>query len=108
MPRGSTSRGRCYRRPVPLIRRQRDDARHADSLRGARFRLDVSDQRDDLLADERLLLEQRVRETVEGGAMLLEEADGFGVRAVGEPRLFLVAETLRLLRERVVVGPHRA
>ena len=38
--------------------------------------------------------------------MLREQADGLAVGVVGEPRLLGVAQALRLLRQRVIVGPH--
>ena len=57
---------------------------------------------------KRLLLEQRDRDAVERSAVLLDQADGLGVRVVGEARLLVVAQALRLLRERVVVRAQRA
>ena len=63
--------------------------------------------RDHLVADERLLLEQRPREAVESGPMLGDQADRLHVGVVGEAGLLLVAHALGLLGQRVVVGAHR-
>src|SRR5215470_2851661 len=82
--------------------RQRNDA--ADGLARARLGLDVGQEREHLRADERLLLEQRLGEAVERDAVLRDQPHGLLVGVVGEPRLFLVADPLRLLGERVVVG----
>src|SRR5919108_2005229 len=75
---------------------------------GPRLGLDVGDAGEDLVADERLLLEQRIGEAVERGTVLREQADGLVVGTVGQTRLLHVAQPLRLLGERVVVGAHRA
>src|SRR5918999_4966660 len=91
-----------FRRVAP----QRDDS--ADGLAGSRLRLDVGEQSAHLVADERFLLEQSVREAVEPGAMLRDQPHSLGVRAVGETCLLEVAHLLRLLGERVVIGTHRA
>src|SRR5919197_3625507 len=79
----------------------------SDRLARAGLGLDVGEEPLDLVADERLLLEQRRREAVERAAVLGQQADRLVVRLVGEPSLLLVAEALRLLRERVAVGAHR-
>src|SRR3712207_2961479 len=99
-PRGSDVEG-------ALLGRQRDDADRADGLARARLRLHVREQRLDLLANERLLLEERVRDPVERRAVLRDEAQRLGVRLVREAGLLGVARLLRLLRERVVVRAHR-
>ena len=58
----------------------------------------------ELLPVERLLLQERTGEAVERGAMLREQPDRLVVRRVGEQGLFGVAEPLRLLGQRIVVG----
>src|SRR5919108_760468 len=84
---------------------ERDDAAHG--LAGTGLRLHVREQREHLVADERLLFEEGPGEAVERHTVLRDQTDGLLVRAVGQPRLLLVAHPLRLLGERVVVGPHR-
>ncbi len=57
------------------------------------------------IANERLLLEQRLAQSIERRAMLLDQPHGLRVSLVGEPRLFVVPNALGLLRERIVVRP---
>src|SRR5437588_11258769 len=85
-----------------------DRARDADRLGRPRLRVDVRQHRNDFLADERLLLEERHSETVERCAVLLQQPQSLGVRRVGEQGMLAVAQPLRLLRQRVVVGAQRA
>ena len=68
----------AVRRPRALVRERRDPdgARRAHGLRGMRLRLDVAQQRKHLIADERLLLQQRLREPVERRAVLLGQPNG--------------------------------
>ena len=68
---------------------------------------DVGEHRLHLVANERFLLEERVREPVERGAVLRDQPDRLLVGVVGQAGLLLVAQPLRLLGERVVVGAHR-
>src|SRR5438093_160786 len=98
LPAGSSPRA-----GLALVQRPDD----ADRLGGARLGLDVAEDREQLVARERLLLEQRVRDAVEERAMLRDQPNRLTVRLVGEPRLLLVAHAFRLLREGVVVGADR-
>src|SRR5262249_12996389 len=99
--------GGTYRRvPAPDPERlERLDG--ADGFGSVRLARDRGEQLAQLGAGERLLLQQRVGDAVEQGAVLREEPDRLGVGVVCQPALFGVAEALRLLRQRVVVGPHR-
>src|SRR5687768_30937 len=69
----------------------------ADGLRGLRLRLDVGEERLELRAVERLLLEQRLGDPVERVSVLQEKPLRLVVRLVGQSRLLRVAQTLRLL-----------
>src|SRR5207237_991998 len=95
------------REPLRGVLRRRDDLRHADRLGRPRLRFDAGEELDHLVADEGLLLEQQAGQPVERAAVLLEQANGLGVRGVGETSLLLVAQTLRGLRQGVVVGAQR-
>src|SRR4029450_2719146 len=90
-----------------LVRAQRHNLRHADEVARARLDSGVGEQALDLLAYERLLLEQRVGHAIERGAVLAQQPYGLGERMVGESRLLAVAQPLRLLGQRVVVRAHR-
>ncbi len=59
-------------------------------------------------AVEGLLLEQELREAVERGAVLREQAERLLIGVVGQACLLLVSHLLRDLGEGVVVGAHRA
>src|SRR5919198_3605188 len=104
----------CTERPSPvrssprwptLVIGELDHA--ADGFAGVRLRLDARQQLLELRPHERLLLEQRVGELVERPAVFGEEAERLRESVVTQPRLLLVAQALRVLRERVVVRAHR-
>ena len=73
---------------------ERDDARRADGLRRAGSRLDIRQQLQNFLPDERLFVQERVRDPVERSAVLLEQALGSAdLRAgTGDAALALEAE----------------
>src|SRR6266542_5816313 len=101
---------RASTRPMvlTLVRRQRHYyLRHADEVARSRLHSRVGEEALDLVAHERLLLEQRARDTVERRAVLAQQAHGLGEGVIRETRLLAVAEPLRLLRQRVVVRAHR-
>ena len=85
-----------------------DGARRADALGGVRLGLHVGEQRLQLGPVQGLLLEQLRRDAVEGAPVLGDEPDGLRVGLIRQARLLVVAEALRLLGQRVVVGPQRA
>src|SRR6266545_1935661 len=60
-----------------------------DRVAGARLGLEIREQREHLVADEGLLLQEALREAVESGAMLGDQAHGLEVRVVGETRLLV-------------------
>src|ERR687887_846276 len=103
--RERTSTLRSYPRGPTLVIGELDHA--ADGFAGVRLRLDACQQLLELRPHERLLLEQRVGELVERPAVFGEEAERLREGVVTQPRLLLVAEALRVLRERVVVRAHR-
>src|SRR5262245_28103134 len=79
----------------------------ADRLRGTRLGVHVPEEGFELRTVERLTLEQRLCHPVERGSMLLEQTPCLFVCIVRQPGLLRVAHPFRLLRERIVVGPHR-
>src|ERR687891_69000 len=85
MPRACT-------RPMLLVGARRKQLDGADRLGRVRLGLDVGQQHEQLVPLERLLLEQPLRQTVEGRPVLLEQPDRFLVGLVREPRLLGVAE----------------
>src|SRR5215210_8400509 len=86
----------------------RQYADRPDRVAGVRLRANVSHERCEVVAVERLLVEQRSGDPVERRTVLLEESNGLVVRAVREAALLAVAEALGLLGEGVVVGTHGA
>ena len=82
-------------RTVPMVSLERDSCATSSSISSSSA------------AIERLLLEQRCRQPVETGAMLARRRWP-PRRRVGETSLLAVAQPLRLLGQRVVVGAHRA
>src|SRR5256714_8374174 len=113
MPRGATRPMLTTGpRAARLSRPARDSVgrygtNRSDRVARVRLRLDVGDERLDLIAHERLFLEQRAGDPVECASVLAQQAQGLVVGFVGEASLLLVAQALRLLGERVVVGAHR-
>src|SRR5437868_7048915 len=101
-----TATGRML--PARRLLARRQGADDADLSGLARLRLDVGQQRLELVAHERLLLEERAGEAVERRSVLLQELERAVERLVGQARLLDVAESLRLLRQRVVVRAQRA
>src|SRR6266498_4685522 len=106
-PKCGAFRAKRAAQAAKLVGGQRHYLRDADEVAGARLHSRVREKALDLFAHERLLLEQRVRDAVECGAMLAQQPYGLGERVVGKARLLAVAQALRLLRERVVVRAHR-
>src|SRR5947199_4214122 len=74
-------------------------ARGTNRLGRARLWLQAFEQLEHLLAPERLLLQQCGRHAIERCTVLRQQPDGVGEGAIGQPRLLLVAQALRLLRE---------
>src|SRR3972149_5842077 len=84
-----------------------DGARRADRLGRVRLALDAGPELLEAGPVQRLPVEQRAGEAVESGPVLRDEALRLLVGGVRQARLLVVAQPLRLLGERVVVGPHR-
>src|SRR3954466_1414691 len=76
-----------------------DDSDCAYGFRGARLDVDVTDEGAELVLVERLVLEQRPRDPVEDGSVLLQQPPRLPLGVVRQPRLLLVAQPLRLLGE---------
>src|SRR5918996_1121528 len=98
----------CTPAMLPPVGLGREHPNGADGLARVRLGRHVAEQREQLLALERLPLEQGRGDAVEGGPVLAQQADGLLVGGVGEPGLLQVAEPLGLLRKGVVVGAHGA
>src|SRR6476660_2956907 len=103
--RRSVSTGqRGFMRKKLAVRARAESAHDADGVGRARLGLDAPEERRELVAVERLLLEQRRRDAVERGPVLADEPHRLVMGAVGQTPLLAVAQSLRLLRQRVVVG----
>ena len=108
-PRSTGSRSRRCRRALAARRLARRSARAEARRRSARRRSTPARGRPaavDLVALERLLLEQRRGQHVQVVAVHRHQPQRLGVGAVGDLALLVVAQALRLLRQRVVVGAH--